>query len=114
VADAPQYPVVPGLTFPLRESYYKPKVRTEFENGMVQSRARFTRGKRRFGLKYDKIDPNDYETLRAFFDARGGESFRFLHPLTGKAYTCIFSDDDFEGSLVEGNWYDLSVNIEEV
>jgi hypothetical protein len=114
MAVLPLYPEVPGLTFPLRESYFKPKVRTEFENGMVQSRARFTRGKRRFALKYEKIDPDDCESLRAFFDARGGEAFRFKHPLTGKIYACIFSDDDFDSSLVVGNWYDLTLNIEEV
>ncbi len=114
MADLPQYPAIHNPTFPLRESFFKPKVRTEFENGTVQSRARFTRGKWRFGLKYDKIDPVDYETLREFFNVRGGESFRFVHPLTGKAYTCIFSDDVFEGNLVEGNWYDVTVNIEEV
>jgi hypothetical protein len=114
MADTPFLPSVDGLTFPLRESFFKPKVRTDFENGIVQSRARFTRGKRRFVLKYDKIDPADCETLRAFFDERGGQSFRFLHPLTGKQFTCIFSDDSFDPSLVEGNWYDVTVNIEEV
>jgi hypothetical protein len=114
MAVLPLYPDVPGLTFPMRESFFKPKVRMDFENGTVQSRARFTRGKKRFGLKYEKIDPVDCETLRAFFDARGGESFSFRHPLTGKTYICIFSDDDFDSSLVVGNWYDLTLNIEEI
>jgi hypothetical protein len=114
MSDTPYFPSVQGLTFPFRESFFKPKVRTEFENGVVQSRARFTRGKKRFVLKYDKIEYQDYEILRAFFDVRGGESFIFTHPLSKKQYTCIFSDDEFEASIVAGNWYDVTIKIEEV
>ena len=114
MADYPNFPTIAGLSYPLREPFYKPKVRTEFENGVVQSRNRFTRGKKRFGLKWEKMPFDDCQTLQAFFDQTGASPFYWVHPLTGKRYTCIFSDDEFDPSLVELDFYDVTVNIEEL
>lgn len=110
----PYFPKVSGLSYPLKESLYKPKVRTEFENGMVQSRPRFTRAKKRFVLKWEKIPLEDKENLETFFNDIGGGVFIWTHPQTDKEYRCLMSDDTFESSLVEFVWWDVNLNIEEI
>lgn len=112
--STPVFPVVAGLSYPLKESFYKPKVRTEFENGVVQSRSRWTRGKKKFALKWEKIPMQDKELLEKFFNDTGGDVFLWKHPLTGKQYKCMFTDDSFDASLVELDDYDLTLNIEEI
>lgn len=109
----PRFPVVGGLSYPLREPLHKPKNRTEFENGTVQSRVRFTRSRKRFALQYKEIPMEDMERLQAFFDTTGADAFIFTHPLTGREYCCIISDDAFDASLVGLDWYDVNLNIEE-
>lgn len=110
----PVFPAVAGLSYPLKESLYKPKVRMDFENGTVQSRARFTRAKRRFALKWEKMPAEDKDKIERFFDNMGGDVFLWKHPITGKQYRCIFSEDTFGPSLVELDFYDLTLNIEEI
>ena len=107
------FPTVAGLNYPLKESTFYPKNRTEFENGAVQSRPRFTRAKRKFALKWDKLPLEEKNILEAFFIETGGGEFLWVHPLTGKEYTCLFSDDAFPADLVELDFYNVTVNIEE-
>ena len=109
----PRFPVVGGLSYPLREPLHKPKNRTEFENGAVQSRVRFTKSRKRFALQYKEIPLEDMEILQTFFDTVGAGDFIFTHPLTGKEYRCMISDDDFDAALVRLDWYDVNMNIEE-
>lgn len=111
------YPAFPDICppqTPLKDPLYKPKVRTEFENGTVQSRPRFTRAKKKFVLKWEKISREDRETLEAFFDAIGADVFVYTHPVTGRQYNCIISDDTFDGAYTEGDLSDVTLNIEEI
>ena len=114
MVDYPTFPTIAGLSYPLREPLYKPKSRTEFASGAVQSRDRFTRARKRFALKWEKMPFADCQKLEAFFSKTGADPFYWIHPLTAKKYTCIFSDDEFDASLVELDYYDVTVNIEEV
>ena len=115
MADSyPVFPDIAGLQYPLKEQTYMPKVRTEFENGVVQSRNRFTRPKKRFALKWERMPFEDRQTLDAFFVSTGANVFLWTHPLTGVQYKCIFSDDEFSGDWTELDDSDLTVNIEEV
>ena len=114
MADHPRFPDIAGLSYPLKEQTFLPKVRTEFESGVVQSRPRFTRPKKRFALKWSRLPYTDRLTLDAFFASVGADVFIWTHPLTGVDYKCIFSDDELGGDWVELDDSDLTVNIEEV
>ena len=103
--DAPEYP--------LKESFYKPQVRTEFENGSVQSRPRFTRGRRQFTLSWDAMPAEQYAVLEQFFNNYRGCLFWWPHPLTGRRYQCRFSGDRLEGELMRLDYYKVSLGMEE-
>ena len=112
--EYPYFPAIAGLSYPLREPLYKPKIRTEFENGVVQMRNRFTRAKKRFALKWEKMPFEDAQTLQAFFDQTGANVFLWEHPLTHKEYKCVFSDDELDIAFVELDFADVTANIEEI
>lgn len=110
----PEFPQTLGAPeYPLKEAFYKPQVRTEFENGSVQSRPRFTRGRHQFTLTWDAMPAADYATLEQFFNEFQSCLFWWAHPLTGKRYQCRFSGDKLEGELTELDFYKVSLAIEE-
>ena len=64
-------------------------LRSESEAGYEQTRPKFTRARRSFGLRYRMSDA-DVATLRAFeltTLVNGSDSFTWTHPLTSTSYT---------------------------
>lgn len=111
--DLPDFPLIDAPDYPLKEPFYKPQVRNEFENGDVQARPRFTRGRKKFAVAWEKLPHEQYAVLENFFNERQGFLFWWKHPLTGRKYRCRFSGDQLDGELVELDYYKVTVNIEE-
>ena len=65
-----------------------PAIRTEMENGMVQSRARFTRVRKSWTLSWTIIKEADYQTVRAHWDTQkgGSDAFQWTNYTNGKTY----------------------------
>jgi hypothetical protein len=84
------------------QSVYLPQVRTEFENGAVQSRARATSARRIFILGWHALSNANYETLVTFFEDYQGTTFVYTHPVTAGSYTCRFSEDALPPAKVSG------------
>ncbi len=113
MADLPRFPDIALPQYPLRDPLFLPKVRTDFESGKVQSRPRFTRSKRRFALKWERLPMEDRQTLEAFFTQIGSDKFIWTHPATGQEYTCIMSDDELDATWTELDDSDVNLNMEE-
>jgi hypothetical protein len=100
----------------LEEEYSKPQLKTDFEANYGQSRPKVTRGTDRWGNLGWKLLPEDeYQTLKAFFNANQGSVFVWVHPITGVSYNCRFSADSIKSSFAFPGWRkDVQCPIEEV
>lgn len=75
------------------QRYSKGQVRTEFEDGTVQSRARVTRGRWTFNLGWVALSQTNYTTLQSFFSAYIGTTFNWTHPVTSTVHVVRFGSD---------------------
>ena len=114
MADYPSFPDIARPQYPLKEQTYLPKIRTEFENGVVQTRPRFTRSKKRFSLTWERLPVEDRQTLESFFVNTESDVFIWTHPISGTEYQCIFSDDELGGDWTELDDSNITLNIEEI
>ena len=77
----------------------KGQIKTKFENGKVQSRAKETSSKWIFTVGYKGLVQSEYEDLYEFFDSNIGGTFTWDHPITTIAdvaaqYTVRFGNDE--------------------
>ena len=83
------FPNIKPPNFPLDENLQDPGIRSPMENGSVVSRARYTRIRRIFNLRWSSLPNADKETLFNFYenDIRGSSlTFNWTHPETLKTY----------------------------
>lgn len=83
------FPNIKLPNFPLDETPQDPGMRSPMENGSVVSRARYTRTRRTFSLRWSSLPNADKETLFDFYDneIRGSsQTFNWTHPETSKPY----------------------------
>lgn len=73
-----------GPTSPLIEQVVFKTLRTEFENGAVQTKKKYLYPRRNFQLKFNVLTPANARTLYNFYIARGGsfDQFNFFHPFS--------------------------------
>ena len=69
-----------------------PTIRSQYDGGYVQTRARFTNIKRRWNVHYTMMSQTNKNTIRTFEAARkvGAESFSWTNPENGNSYTVRF------------------------
>jgi len=77
-----------------KERPMKKQLRTPFEAGYVQSRAKHTVAKMEFIIGWEWMTRAQYDTLETFFESNQGGSFNFTHPITGSVYVVRFSEED--------------------
>ncbi|MBS0150462.1 MAG: hypothetical protein JSR31_05930 [Nitrospira sp.] len=70
-------------------------VRTEFESGYVQTRAKSTTAPRQYQFSHRGCSAAEVATWVTFWDARkgGAEAFDFTDPRTGGVVSCRFKAD---------------------
>jgi len=105
--------------YPLGEEVVKEQIRTEFENGVVQSRARFTKHRYIWTLSYPVILTVDYQILRAHFYANIGSTFNWIYPsipsheLTGTTIAVRYADDRLNFEWINKSYWSGSVRLEQ-
>lgn len=79
-------------SYPLTDDAEDPAIKSDFEAGYTQTRARFTRTRRVFEVGYKAMTNADKLLLEAFADTvKGGvDSFAWTHPITSVSYTVRF------------------------
>ena len=107
----------PNIRLPssLEESIPDPAIRSEFEDGTVQTRPRFTRMRRKWTLTWNNLRYADYAALRSFFDSKrgGSTSFSWTNPLDNGMHTVRFSGE-LTAKTTERDFLNISVKLEEV
>ena len=111
MADWPNVQLPSGC----RETTENPAIRTEMESGIVQTRARFTRVRRKWTLSWDYMKGADYRTLRNFFvEMRGSaKSFDWKHPAEGSTFQVRFNGE-IDSNNQSYDYWNVSVSLEEV
>lgn len=97
----------------LKEAPQKGQIKSDFENGYVQSRPKFTRVRKKFELSWETMTNSDKETLEAFFDDNLGGVFGWTHPISDSTYTVRFTNDSLDFSYQPHNYWQISIELEE-
>jgi len=100
--------------FPIKEEYYKPTIRSESEGNYIHVRARSSRGRHKWELKWDYIDDSDYQSIKDFFDKNQGIAFYWTNPVDNQTYTVVFADNNLNAEAVSPGYWNLSIKLEEV
>lgn len=90
------WPSIPKPSAGFTEELSLPAIRTKFENGSVQTSAKFSRARRLFRLSWNHMFEPDVLTLEAFFSANQGNRFTYYHPVTGVALLVTFNSDSIK------------------
>jgi phage-related protein len=110
-------PDYPDIQMPsgCEETTEDPSIRTEFESGIVQTRARFTRARRTWGLKWDYMKGADYRILRSFYDQMHGGALSFMwpHPTEETLFDVRFKGE-IKGTSQSFDFWSVTVTLEQV
>lgn len=108
------WPSIQRPNYPLSEDLRYPQVKTEFENGAVQQRPKWTKPKATFTLSWAAMSAADYATLRAFFIANQGLTVAWTHPDTASSYVVRFGQDSLKSSITMHSFRKVEITLEEV
>jgi len=93
-----------------------PAIRTGYEAGYVQTRARFTRSPRRWDVGYQLLPAADKELIRLHEIAchGGADSFPWLNDMDGVTYTVRYLGLVSYKPNKSKNYWDVDFTVEEV
>lgn len=114
--DYPQGSLNSYPTFPIREQVVDPAISSPFENGMVQTRPRFTRIRRRWVINYRALTEEEKDIIKNFYinDTVGGSYFfEWENPMTEVTHSVRFTRD-LEIVQITGRLYSVSFDLEEL
>lgn len=86
------WPKIKQPVWPICEEIEDAALRSPTENGLVISRAKFTKQREKFTLIWTALPTQDYNVLKAFYKSMlgGSDSFIWIHPVTNKEYIVRF------------------------
>lgn len=110
----PTFPTLPAPAFDIPVDTENSALRSKFENGSVQTRAKFTRQRRSWSLSWPGLSKTNRETLHAFYlTTKGGsQAFTWTETEANENITVRFTSFK-ETQRTTGRWA-VSVQIEEV
>lgn len=107
----------PNIQLPLtiNETTIDPAISSEMEDGIVVTRPRYTRIRRRWELSWQNMRAAAYEALRTFYYGRkgGSLSFTWTNPANNTTATVRFKGD-LNGKASPMGVYNVTVTLEEV
>lgn len=109
----------PNIQLPLTisETTIDPAISSEMEDGIVVTRPRYTRIRRRWELSWQNMIAADYQTLRAFYNTQKGGSLSFLwgNPVgTDISPVTVRFTGDLTGKAAPMGVYSVTLTLEEV
>ena len=108
----------PDIQLPLNitETTLNPAIASEMEDGIVVTRPRYTRIRRRWELNWQNMREADYKTLRSFYEAQkgGSLSFAWINPVGNNTVSTVRFSGDLTGKAAPMGVYSVTVTLEEV
>ena len=102
-----EFPSIAPPVFPLDEDWEDVGISAGFEDGTEQSRAKFTRSRGIWVLRWTALKEADYQELMSFWvkEAKGkGETFQWNHPVSGVLYKVRFVEKKAFQQVAPGIW----------
>ena len=118
-----QFPNIQQPVYPFTTKIKDPSLQSEMENGLVISRARFTRVPKSFTLKWTALPAADYALLRDFYCdtvCGGSLAFEWHYPMvpndsySGKLFRVRFTGEELSFDLTAPGYYAGQLTIQEV
>lgn len=118
-----QFPSIQQPIYPFTTKIKDPSLQSEMENGLVVSRAKFTRMPQTFVLKWNALPAADYAAVRDFYrtTVRGGsQAFDWTYPTvandsySGQLFSVRFAGGDISFDLATPGYYSGTLTIQEV
>ncbi|MDR3561755.1 MAG: hypothetical protein P4N59_10020 [Negativicutes bacterium] len=118
-----QFPSIQQPVYPLTTKIKDPSLQSEMENGLVISRAKFTRMPQSFVLKWNALPAADYAALRDFYRITvlgGSMTFEWNYPIvpndpySGQLFSVRFTGGDISFDLAAPGYYSGALTIQEV
>lgn len=108
------FPTLPAPAFPIPVETEDPALRSDFENGSQQTRAKFTRQRRTWTLTWPALTTTQRNALSAFwiFCRGGAEEFMWTEPETNTSIAVRFLV--FKETQKTPDLWDETVQIKEV
>lgn len=119
----PQFPNIQQPVYPFTTKLKDPSLQAEMENGLVVSRAKFTRIPQSFVLKWTALPAADFAALRDFYrnTVYGGSLvFDWYYPTvpndsySGQRFAVRFAGGDISFDLAAPGYYAGTLTIQEV
>ena len=109
------FPTLPNPVFPIQTGSEDPTISSTFENGMEQTRPRFTRLRRSWTLKWTFMLNEDRDTLMTFWNTTSGGSVEFIwtNPTDEQTYTVRFSGPPKENWINDRGW-EIEISLKEM
>lgn len=95
----------------------KPQLKSEFENGKTQIRAKATRPKESWTLSWEFLPIADWNLLKQHFTSNSGASFTISKNMVYESAdkTVVYSVDSLEASSTEvTGFYSVEIKVEEL
>lgn len=104
MADFPTLTV--ACNYPIGEQRENSVLKSEFEGGYVQTRARYTRVRRRFTIAYSQLSNADKTLIDNFIDTvnGGADYFNWTHPQSSTVYVVRFQSPPNFNYTSYGRW----------
>lgn len=118
-----QFPNIQQPVYPFSTKIKDPSLQSEMENGLVISRAKFTRIPQKFVLKWTALPATDFAALRDFYRntvCGGSLAFDWYYPTvpndpySGQLFSVRFVDGDISFDLAAPGCYSGTLTIQEV
>jgi len=109
------FPVIETPQEVLTETVNAGTIRSDFEAGYTQTRAKFTRMRQTFELKWKYLPSTDYAVLKTYFESTaigGAQSFTWAHGTTD--YVCRFAEDRLTFDYIPPDYYQGGITLMEV
>lgn len=109
----PNFPTLTTLpSYPIKMEREDQSIKNPAESGYVHTRARYTRQRRKWELRYQNMSQSDVNTLETFITTVSGtvESFTWTHPASGQ-YTVRFEANPKQSMEYWDNEYKYSYEI---
>lgn len=109
------FPTLATPAYPIQRETEDPAITSGFENGSEQTRARFTRKRTSWVLRWPAMSNANRDTLRTFWDTvqGGSETFDWTDPYDSAKHAVRFTGPIRE-TWRDGNHWEVEVSIKEI
>jgi phage-related protein len=110
------FPTITNPSYPLGEEPENNALVSNFEDGSVLTRTKFTRNRYTYSLKWNDLPNDEYQTLKDFIINSAKytvNSFMWTHPLTGVVKEVRISEVS-KAELNGLNYWTVELKLQEV